>query len=72
MRTDAIFYELFRTAPQIFFELLHITPTCPYRFESVAVKSAEKRTRTMREVATYFEQRAPLQDNEWQAAILNL
>ncbi|MEW5985148.1 MAG: DUF2887 domain-containing protein [Chloroflexota bacterium] len=43
MRTDTIFYELFQTAPQIFFELLGITPACPYHFESVTVKSAEKR-----------------------------
>lgn len=43
MRTDALFYELFQTAPQTFFELLQITPTCAYRFESITVKTAEKR-----------------------------
>ncbi len=43
MKTDALFYELFQAAPQTFFELLQITPTCPYRFESITVKMAEKR-----------------------------
>lgn len=43
MKTDALFYELFQTAPQTFFELLQITPLCPYRFESITVKTAEKR-----------------------------
>ncbi len=43
MKTDPLFYELFQTRPQIFFELAQITPPCPYRFESVTVKSAEKR-----------------------------
>jgi predicted transposase YdaD len=43
MRSDALFYELFQAAPQAFFELLQITPPCPYHFESITVKSAEKR-----------------------------
>ncbi len=43
MKTDTLFYELFQTAPQTFFELLQITPLCPYRFESITVKTAEKR-----------------------------
>ena len=43
MKTDALFYELFQVAPQTFFELLQITPACPYRFESITVKTAEKR-----------------------------
>ena len=43
MKSDAIFYELFQTAPQIFFELMQITPPCPYRFESLTVKTTEKR-----------------------------
>lgn len=43
MQSDALFYELFQTAPQIFFELVQITPTCAYRFESITVKTAEKR-----------------------------
>lgn len=98
MKTDTLFYELFQAAPQTFFELLQITPTCPYRFESITVKASEKRIdgvfapavddqpiyflevqafpdgviyfRTLREVATYFEQRPKLKDNEWQAAVL--
>ncbi len=43
MRSDNLFYEMFQTAPQTFFELLQITPPCPYRFESVTVKTTEKR-----------------------------
>jgi predicted transposase/invertase (TIGR01784 family) len=43
MKTDALFYELFQTAPQTFFELFHLTPPCPYRFESLTVKTSEKR-----------------------------
>ena len=43
MKTDALFYELFQAAPQIFFALLQITPACPYRFESITVKTTEKR-----------------------------
>ncbi len=43
MKSDALFYELFQTAPQIFFELLQITPPCPYRFESLTIKTTEKR-----------------------------
>ncbi len=100
MRSDALFYELFQVAPWTFFELLQITPPCPYRFESITVKSAEKRIdgvlepeqegatiyfaevqayaekviywRTMREVATYFEQRPFLNHTEWQAIVLFL
>jgi predicted transposase YdaD len=97
MRTDALFYELFQTAPQTFFELLQIVPTCTYRFESITVKASEKRIdgvieptdeqqpvyflevqafpddtiywRTLREVATYFEQR-PARNDNWQAVVL--
>ena len=97
MRTDALFYELFQTAPQTFFELLQITPACTYRFESITVKASEKRIdgvieptdeqqpvyflevqafpddtiywRTLREVATYFEQR-PARNDNWQAVVL--
>ena len=100
MKTDTLFYELFQTAPQTFFELLQITPLCPYRFESLTVKATEKRIdgilepevsgetiyfvevqafpddtiywRTMREVATYFEQRPALRNNDWQAVVLFL
>ncbi len=96
MRTDALFYELFQTAPQTFFELLQITPVCTYRFESITVKASEKRIdgviepsdeqqpvyflevqafpddtiywRTLREVATYFEQR-PARNDNWQAVV---
>jgi predicted transposase/invertase (TIGR01784 family) len=92
MKTDPLFYELFQAAPQTFFELLQITPPCAYRFESITVKSVEKRIdgvlepveagqplyflevqafpdgtiywREMREVATFFEQRSHLKDNE--------
>lgn len=98
MRTDALFYELFQAAPQTFFELLQITPTCPYRFESITIKMSEKRIdgvlepsqageriyfaevqafpdeviywRVLREVATFFEQRPALKDNDWQALVL--
>lgn len=100
MRSDALFYELFQVAPWTFFELLQITPPCSYRFESITVKSAEKRIdgvlepeqkgktiyfvevqayaekviywRTMREVATYFEQRPFLNYPDWQAIVLFL
>lgn len=98
MKTDTLFYELFQTAPQTFFELLQITPSCPYRFESITVKTAEKRIdgvleptiegnpiyfvevqgfpddviywRSMREVATFFEQRPHLKASQWQAIVL--
>jgi len=43
MRTDPLFYELFQAYPQIFFEIAQILPLCPYRFESVTVKTTEKR-----------------------------
>ncbi len=43
MRTDPLFYELFQTYPQIFFEIAQILPLCPYRFESITVKTTEKR-----------------------------
>jgi predicted transposase YdaD len=43
LKTDPLFYELFQAAPQTFFELLQITPPCPYRFESITVKASEKR-----------------------------
>ena len=43
MKTDALFYELFQLAPETFFELLQVTPPCTYRFESITVKTSEKR-----------------------------
>ena len=98
MKTDPLFYELFQAAPQTFFELVQITPPCAYRFESITVKTSEKRIdgvlepadanqpfyflevqafpdeviywRTMREVATFFEQRPHLKDRDWQAIVL--
>ena len=99
MRSDALFYELFQAVPWTFFELMQLTPPCPYRFESITVKTTEKRIdgvlepeqvgeriyflevqaqpdvtiywRTLREVATYFEQR-PQQSDNWQAVVLYL
>jgi len=43
MKSDALFYQLFQTAPQIFFELISTTPACPYQFKSITLKTAEKR-----------------------------
>lgn len=43
MKTDPLFYELFQAAPQTFFELVQIKPSCSYRFESITVKMSEKR-----------------------------
>ncbi len=43
MRTDPLFYELFQAYPQIFFEIVQVIPLCPYRFESITVKTTEKR-----------------------------
>lgn len=43
MKTDPLFYELFQAAPQTFFELVQIKPSCAYRFESLTVKMSEKR-----------------------------
>ena len=43
MKTDPLFYELFQVAPQTFFELVQIKPSCSYRFESITVKTSEKR-----------------------------
>lgn len=33
----------FKLRPKHFFELVQITPACPYRFESITVKTSEKR-----------------------------
>jgi predicted transposase YdaD len=43
MKSDALFYQLFQTAPQIFFELIATIPACPYQFKSITLKTAEKR-----------------------------
>lgn len=42
MRTDELFYEYFQVAPQALFELLQVTPPCPYRFESMVVKASKR------------------------------
>jgi predicted transposase/invertase (TIGR01784 family) len=43
MRSDPIFYELFQVAPQTFFELIQVKPSCSYTFKSITVKTTEKR-----------------------------
>jgi predicted transposase YdaD len=43
MKTDRLFHEFFQLAPQALFELLQITPACPYHFESPVVKASERR-----------------------------
>jgi predicted transposase YdaD len=43
MQTDRLFHEFFQLAPQALFELLQITPPCPYRFESPVLKAGERR-----------------------------
>jgi len=43
MKSDILFYELFQSCPDVFFELMQITPHCAYRFESITVKTTEKR-----------------------------
>ncbi len=43
MKTDALFYELFRTDPRSLFELVQLDTEGEYVFESVTVKHLEKR-----------------------------
>jgi hypothetical protein len=43
MKTDELFYELFRFSPESLLELVQLDVSGPYRFESVTVKSTEKR-----------------------------
>ena len=43
MKTDELFYELFRFSPESLLELVGLDVPGPYRFESVVVKSTEKR-----------------------------
>ena len=43
MKTDQLFYELFRFSPESLLELVRLNVQGPYRFESVTVKSTEKR-----------------------------
>jgi predicted transposase/invertase (TIGR01784 family) len=43
MKTDSLFYELFKAHPASLFELAGIEPDGEYVFESITVKSTEKR-----------------------------
>ena len=43
MKTDELFYELFRFSPESLLELIRLEVSGPYRFESITVKSTEKR-----------------------------
>ncbi|MFW6240286.1 MAG: DUF2887 domain-containing protein [Thermodesulfobacteriota bacterium] len=43
MKTDELFYELFRFSPESLLELVRLEAPGPYRFESITVKSTEKR-----------------------------
>ncbi len=43
MKTDALFYELFKIDPQSLFRLVHLSVVGEYAFESLAVKTTEKR-----------------------------
>lgn len=43
MKTDSLFYELFRFDPRSLFELVQLKLEGTYEFESITVKSAEKR-----------------------------
>jgi predicted transposase YdaD len=43
MKTDELFYELFRFSPESLLQLIQLDIQGPYRFESVTVKSTEKR-----------------------------
>jgi len=43
MKTDPLFYELFRFSPESLLELVQLNAPGPYHFESVTVKSTEKR-----------------------------
>ena len=43
MKTDELFYELFRFSPESLLELVQLDAPGPYHFESVTVKSTEKR-----------------------------
>ncbi len=43
MKTDSLFYELFRLHPASLFELAGLEPDGEYVFESITVKSTEKR-----------------------------
>ena len=43
MKTDALFYELFKIAPEALLELIQLRVPSPYSFESLTFKSTEKR-----------------------------
>jgi len=43
MKTDALFYELFRIEPRSLFELANLEIEGEYTFESITVKTTEKR-----------------------------
>jgi predicted transposase YdaD len=43
MQTDKLFQEYFQLVPHAVFELLGMTPACPYRYESPVVKTSERR-----------------------------
>jgi len=43
MKTDQLFYELFRFSPESLFELVRLPVRGRYRFESITVKTTEKR-----------------------------
>jgi len=43
MKTDPLFYELFRFSPESLLELVRLDVQGSYRFESITVKSTEKR-----------------------------
>ena len=43
MKTDELFYELFRFSPESLLELIQLEVRGVYRFESITVKSTEKR-----------------------------
>jgi predicted transposase YdaD len=43
MKSDKLFHEYFRIAPQALFELLQITPGCDYEFVSPVLKETERR-----------------------------
>jgi predicted transposase YdaD len=38
MKTDALFYQLFQTLPDLFFELTGLTYSESYQFQSVELK----------------------------------
>ena len=43
MKTDALFYKLFRISPRSLFRLVGMRPRGRYAFESITVKTREKR-----------------------------